>query len=482
MVEQQESARLPRRRHWLIRWLIRSVISLLILAVIGIGAFLYKRHVAERELQAALAELDEKEPGWRLEDIEARRAVVPEDQNGALRVLAARKLLPERWPDPAFARSHEEAFEALQPNRQLDAQQEKLLREETGQYQAAVAEALKLADYPTGRYSINYTEDWISTLVAHAQHARSIANLLSFECSVRLQDQDSAAAVTCCKAAMNSGRSIGDEPVVLSQVLRMACTSIFLRTTERMLGECQPGENDLSAIQQMVDQERQHPYFPISATSERAGNHIIFTGLQSGRVTFEGIGGTKPDLLSQALGPYILYLVLRGQPKTIGFLTETVEIARLPVEEREPRLRQLEKKAKEASRENPLALLIPAFTKIADAELRLQAELRCMSVALAMERFRIKNGHWTEQTDDLKPDYLAEVPIDPYDSQPIRCRRLVDGFVIYCLGPDHEDNGGTLDRKNSIRPGSDVGFRLYDVGQRRLPADADKENGEKEPK
>jgi hypothetical protein len=483
MGEGQDNGRVPRRRHWLIRWLIRGVISLVILAAIGIGTFLYKRHVAERELQAALAELDEKEPGWRLEDIEARRAQVPEVQNGALHVLAARKLLPHRWPDPAFTRAHDEAFEDLVPNRRLDARQEKLLREETNEYHTAVAQALKLVDYPTGRYSINYTDDWISTLVIHAQDARSVASLLSFEGSVRLQDNDAAGAVTCCTAAMNSGRSIGDEPVMLSQIVRMGCMAIFLRTTERMLGQCQPGENDLSAIQQMVEREQRHPYFLISVFSERAGDQRLFTALEIGRVKAEDFAEppAKPDALTSCLGPYYRYLVVRGHPQVLRLMTEAIGIARLPVEARGPLLRQWEVKAREGRAHNPMSVMLPALTKVGDADLRLQAELRCMTVALAMERFRIKNGHWPERMDDLKPDYLAEVPIDPYDSQPIRCRRLADGFVIYCIGPDHEDNGGTLDRKKSTRPGADVGFRLYDVDQRHLPAETEKENGDKAP-
>jgi hypothetical protein len=52
----------------------------------------------------------------------------------------------------------------------------------------------------------------------------------------------------------------------------------------------------------------------------------------------------------------------------------------------------------------------------------------------------------------------------------LRRKRLPDGLVIYSVGPDLTDNGGTLNRQNPIAPGDDLGFRLWDVAQRGTPA------------
>ena len=71
-----------------------------------------------------------------------------------------------------------------------------------------------------------------------------------------------------------------------------------------------------------------------------------------------------------------------------------------------------------------------------------------------------------------RPNYLAAVPLDPYVGGPLRFRRLEDGVVIYALGPDGQDNGGRFRRRGELatNPGWDVGFRLWDVAQRRQPA------------
>src|SRR5260370_25662030 len=48
----------------------------------------------DRELQAAIAEADRLDPGWRLADLEAARAEIPDEEKAALQVLAAKKLVP----------------------------------------------------------------------------------------------------------------------------------------------------------------------------------------------------------------------------------------------------------------------------------------------------------------------------------------------------------------------------------------------------
>ena len=97
-----------------------------------------------------------------------------------------------------------------------------------------------------------------------------------------------------------------------------------------------------------------------------------------------------------------------------------------------------------------------------------QALLRCAIVALAAERYRIAHGHWPESLTLLVPEFLAKVPLDPYDANPLRYRRLADGVVIYSIGKNEKDDGGKFDRQN-LRESPDIGFQLWDVNRRRQP-------------
>ena len=54
---------------------------------------------ADRELRETIAAIDLENPGgWQLEDIDAHRDEVPDEENAALGVMKVKSLLPANWP------------------------------------------------------------------------------------------------------------------------------------------------------------------------------------------------------------------------------------------------------------------------------------------------------------------------------------------------------------------------------------------------
>ena len=41
------------------------------------------------------------------------------------------------------------------------------------------------------------------------------------------------------------------------------------------------------------------------------------------------------------------------------------------------------------------------------------------------------------------PDYLIVAPIDPFDGKPLRYKKLAKGYVVYSIGTNETDNGGS---------------------------------------
>src|SRR5207302_64130 len=62
--------------------------------------------------------------------------------------------------------------------------------------------------------------------------------------------------------------------------------------------------------------------------------------------------------------------------------------------------------------------------KMRAAEQRSRAQLRSAAAAMAVERFRRDRDRWPGTLDELVPAYLKAMPLDPYDGQPLRMRRL----------------------------------------------------------
>ena len=118
---------------------------------------------------------------------------------------------------------------------------------------------------------------------------------------------------------------------------------------------------------------------------------------------------------------------------------------------------------------NMVTLFFLNYPKIETAICRTHAVLRCQPAALAAERYRRSHGAWPESLDQLTPDFLAAVPIDPFTDEPLLYHKLPDGVVIYSAGKDGQDNGGNVDWGKINDPGTDIGIRLWDVANRRQP-------------
>ncbi len=418
-------------------------------------------------LQSALAEADRLDPGWRLEEIEAARETPPPGRNAAERVVAVKGLLANNWQDP----KKYELLTNLSPPAQLNEQQLTALKAMLAAAGPALAEARSLIETPRGRHAITWTPDVYGTLLTNQQEHRAAVALLNYDALERAQAGDLGRAVAACHAAFHAGCSMGDEPLAISQLIRIACQAVAVSTLERVLAQGEAPEARLAALQARLEAEEPAPLFLIAARGERALGNRFFENIRNGSlpagnaVTIFG-GGLPPGL---ALLFNIPGALTSQQTAHIRFLTELVEVARRPPQEWEAA--GLAAFRANATKLPVLArLLAPAMDKIAQACQRNHAILRNAIVALAAERYRQKHGRWPATLDELvQAGLLKSAPVDPYDGRPLRLRRTGDGLMVYSVGPDNADNGGVIDRQNPIKAGTDLGFQLWDVAARRQP-------------
>src|SRR6266851_1727829 len=185
-------ARLPRRRRRM-----RIVLGILLAcAVLATAYILILLHLADKDLRDAIAEADRLDPGWRLEELEAKRANIPEQQNSAPVVLNAARLLPKPWPPlgadgtAAFPVQEQSLRRlVLAPAEEIDAQQTQDLRTALTKAQSALTEAHKLSDLPTGRYPLHQTPDGgILSIPGNIGLMREMVTLLSFDTLLRAQE------------------------------------------------------------------------------------------------------------------------------------------------------------------------------------------------------------------------------------------------------------------------------------------------------
>jgi hypothetical protein len=95
---------------------------------------------------------------------------------------------------------------------------------------------------------------------------------------------------------------------------------------------------------------------------------------------------------------------------------------------------------------------------------------RSSRVAVAVERFRRDHDRLPAALADLVPQYLREVPEDPFTGRPLLFQATAGSYTIYSVGMNEKDDGGDLtsesrgvrtgDRGARVIRGADVGVRV----------------------
>jgi hypothetical protein len=107
-------------------------------------------------------------------------------------------------------------------------------------------------------------------------------------------------------------------------------------------------------------------------------------------------------------------------------------------------------------------MFAPALGATFKIQCKSQALHRCAAVLVAATRFRVATGALPESAAAFVPDQLPALPLDPFTADaPLRATFSEDGWVVYSVGPDGEDDGGPPPRgAERTQDNDDVGLRL----------------------
>ncbi|HXI69068.1 MAG TPA: hypothetical protein VNN22_01795 [Verrucomicrobiae bacterium] len=105
------------------------------------------------------------------------------------------------------------------------------------------------------------------------------------------------------------------------------------------------------------------------------------------------------------------------------------------------------------------ALKIPDFSdafggwspgNVVQKAIKMETARRVVVTAIALKRFQMKHGNLPEALNELVPEFLQSVPIDPNDGHPLRYHPNADGmYLLYSVGDNGVDDGGDP----SLEPG-----------------------------
>lgn len=103
-----------------------------------------------------------------------------------------------------------------------------------------------------------------------------------------------------------------------------------------------------------------------------------------------------------------------------------------------------------------ISMMLPAVGQATLAEDRLVMNNRLVDVALGLAAYRQETRQYPVQLEQLVPKYLAKIPEDLFTGKPIRYHRKAQGYLLYSVGPNQQDDGGQRENQEQ----DDVGFQV----------------------
>ncbi len=472
--------RRPKRWPWIVGV---PLVALLLVAVIA-GA--YFGNQVDRRLAAAVAAADADDPNWRLFDLLAHRSRIPDDQNSALVMDEVCISLPDNWPkhappaggEIAGGKSNlENAFDDLNEapaNISLSTATVEVLRAELKARDDAVCLARTLANYRQGYQEVEIGPAVFDTLLPHVQRTRSVARMLTADAALRAHDGDIDGALDSCRAAIGAGRSIGDEPFMISHLVRIAITTVGLKATARALAQGEASDAALARMQDLVTDELAQPLQLIAVKGERASSVEAIRRVSDGEIPISALsGGSNNDRDPGVIAPWGKLLFEQQQAVALEWMNAAVNNARRPASERAALWKEWDAncvRVKESTFGRFTAtlpiLLSPAISSSNAAFSRSQCELGAFVILLAAERQRKRTGAWPASAAAIDRGILPIEPVDPFSGAPFRMVHVDGRLRVYSIGPNRKDDNGAYDPKRWPKGDDDVGAQVWDVSLR----------------
>ena len=446
------------------RWLKRLLIPLAILIALPVGFYFYAQWQGERELQAAIAELDAEGP-WRWEELEAQRAALDPKNDIRPLVLEVHRQVSGGF----FTRKAIEVALERPPHHLIPPDDAEAFSEAMKSVEEALALARKLADMPEARLHLAWPPGAPWPDLDVVQKARSTSYVLNCGAAWYAQQGDLDAALDCCLAMQRLAATLQEEPTLIAHLVRLAIQANALGALERALAQGQPAPQRLAQVQTAWEEFDRERGLVNAFRGERAGSHRMFEQFAGGKLDvrnfLRGIGSNRStlDFMEEK---YFLASLKRSHAWTLRHMTAMLQSFELPLAERIASGKELEKRIwKEAP---PLArMLTPAMLKVIEDHNRGETRTRCAITALAAERFRRDHKLWPKALDELCPKYLAKTFEDPWTGGPLQYRATADGVVIYSVGPQAKYGGRYWDEQPRDSMAQSYEFRLWNVPQRR---------------
>ena len=326
-------------------------------------------------------------------------------------------------------------------------------------YDSAIEEIRQASQLPYSRFPLTYNkENPADILLPHLAALKSCAQALNLRALAELKNGQSEKAHADVKLSLRLADSIHTEPFLISHLVRIAILQNALQLVWEGLAEHRWSEEQLVALDMELAKLDFLADYKLGMRGASGSQGGIIECL---RQHPEQIMDISHDNYNGHKMPFLARIIWQMIPSS-WFDQSRLRCARMMVEffipladENQrtisPALTRRANAAFEADikHHSPYNLLermlLPALGNAVKKFAHAQTSADSARTAIALERYRLARGEYPELLDVLVPQFIARLPHDVINGQPLHYRRTSDGqFVLYSVGWNETDDGGEI--------------------------------------
>jgi hypothetical protein len=329
------------------------------------------------------------------------------------------------------------------------------------------------ANRPQARFWINY-DDGPGMMLPHLSRLKSAIQYLSLHANAALKAGEKQTALEDLKLQFRLLDSIRSEPILISQLVRIAGFQIALQSVWEGLADRQWNENDLSFLQSQLDVLDFLEDYRAAMRGELGCQLWVVDYVHKrGLGAWEQLAGSdhegsSPDELMRFLGKGAFQLIPSGwfDQSKLSMCRIHDEFILSAVDQKGGVVAPSRVKQSEFAFGNRhwglydtfAKMVLPAYGRAIQRFARGQASLELARLGCALERYRLANGQFPETLEALTPRFIRKVPMDVINGGALKYERVGDDqFTLYSVGWNERDDGGQISLARSGSQDQDQG-------------------------
>jgi len=239
---------------------------------------------------------------------------------------------------------------------------------------------------------------------------------------------------------------------------KLTCVGLTCGDIQLLLAKCPPSENQLSRLQMLLEKTFPSDSLKRALEGERVYQLEIARNLIPRSIASKYLMADTPPLPERLAAPPFTWHRMRMFSMSAKYLRDMAWLIKISTQPWPGPLDELNA-VKPKSPAKP-AGLIPAVYVLSRLTADTLAVVRCTTSAIAIERYRLQNGHLPDALADICPTYIKSIPPDPFTGKTLFYIRDDQSYVVYSTGANCADDGGIITGKAGEQAALDTGIRI----------------------